>query len=116
MHALVLSRRAALLRSLAPSVGVQLLSAGTLWLCARAAGAEVGYLPVLAVAAPIFVAAALPVSLGGFGPREFAAALVFPMIGAAAYEGAATAALYGVAAMAQGVLAAPLLALEHARK
>lgn len=116
MHELVVSRRAALLRSLPHSVGVQLLSAGTLWLCARAAGAEVGYLPMLAIAAPIFVAAALPVSLGGFGPREFAAALVFPMIGAGAHAGVAAAALYGLAAVAQGVLAAPLLALDPSRK
>lgn len=111
LRALLHARRAALLRSVLPSIGVQVLSAGTLWLCARAAGAEVGLLAVLAVAAPIFLAAALPLSVGGFGPREAAAALVFPWIGVAPEAGVAAALLYGVAAAVQGALGAPLLAL-----
>jgi hypothetical protein len=83
-----------------------------LFLCAHAAGSEVGFLAVLAIAAPIFVAAALPVSIGGFGPREFAAALAFPLIGGTAQAGVAAAVLYGITAVVQGVLAAPLLALR----
>ena len=111
LRALLHARRAALLRSVLPSIGVQLLSAGTLWLCARAAGAEVGLLAVLAVAAPVFLAAALPMAVGGFGPREAAAALVFPWVGVAPEAGVAAAVLYGVAAAVQGALGAPLLAL-----
>ena len=114
-HALVLSRRAALARSIAPSVGVQVLSAATLWLCARAAGGDIGYAAVLALAAPIFIAASLPLSLGGFGPREFAAALAFPMLGSPAEAGVAAAVLYGLTGVAQGVLAAPLFAVDHRR-
>jgi uncharacterized membrane protein YbhN (UPF0104 family) len=110
LRALLHARRAALLRSVLPSIGVQVLSAGTLWLCARAAGAEVGLLAVLAVAAPVFLAAAVPVSVGGFGPREAAAALVFPWVGVAPEAGVAAAVLYGVAAAVQGALGAPLLA------
>jgi hypothetical protein len=110
MHALVLERRGALARSLLPSLGVQVLSAGTLWLCARAAAGDVAFLPTLAIAAPVFIAAALPISLGGFGPREFAAALAFPLIGATAQVGVAAAVLFGLTAVVQGVLAAPLLA------
>jgi hypothetical protein len=111
VRALLHARRAALLRSVLPSIGVQVLSAGTLWLCARAAGAEPGLLAVLAAAAPIFLAAAVPVSIGGFGPREAAAALLFPWIGVAPETGVAAAVLYGLAAVVQGVLGAPLLAL-----
>jgi uncharacterized membrane protein YbhN (UPF0104 family) len=115
-HALVLSRRAALARSIAPSVGVQVLSAATLWLCARAAGGDIGYAAVLALAAPIFIAASLPLSLGGFGPREFAAALAFPMLGSPAEAGVAAAVLYGLTGVAMGVLAAPLFALDYRRE
>jgi hypothetical protein len=109
MHALVLDRRAALARSLVPSLAVQLLSAVTLWLCAHAAGAEVGLGAVIAIAAPIFIAAALPVSIGGFGTREMAAALAFPLAGASAQAGVSAAVLFGLTAVIQGVLAAPLL-------
>jgi uncharacterized membrane protein YbhN (UPF0104 family) len=102
--------RAALVRTLPLSLAVQLLSASALWLCAQAAGGGVGYGAVLAIAAPVFVAAALPLSVGGFGPREFAAAVAFPLVGAPAALGTAAAVLYGATAVVQGVLAAPLLA------
>jgi uncharacterized membrane protein YbhN (UPF0104 family) len=113
--ALTATRRAALVRSLPLSLAVQVLSATALWLCAVAAGGTVGYAAVLAIAAPVFVAAALPISVGGFGPREFAAAVAFPLVGAPPALGAATAVLYGLTAVVQGVLAAPLLALDAGR-
>jgi hypothetical protein len=112
VHALVLSRRVALVRSLWPSFVVQILSAGTLWLCARALGIEAGYLAIAAIAAPVFIAAALPFSLGGFGPREFAAGVAFALLGLPPPGGVASAVLFGLTAVAQGVLAAPLLALH----
>lgn len=113
--ALNAGRRAAIVRSLPLSLAVQVLSATALWLCAVAAGGSVGYAAVLAIAAPVFVAAALPISLGGFGPREFAAAVAFALVGAPAALGAAAAVLYGLTAVVQGVLAAPLLALGARR-
>jgi hypothetical protein len=109
-RSLIVERRAVLIRSLLPSLAVQVLSAATLWMCAKAAGGAVNYVTVLMIAAPVFVAAALPVSVGGFGPREFAATLAFTLIGASATVGAAAAVLYGLTAVVQGVLAAPLLA------
>ncbi|HEU0199249.1 MAG TPA: lysylphosphatidylglycerol synthase transmembrane domain-containing protein [Burkholderiaceae bacterium] len=112
VHALVLSRRVALVRSLWPSFVVQILSAGTLWLCARALGIEAGFLAIAAIAAPVFIAAALPFSLGGFGPREFAAGIAFALLGLPPPGGVASAVLFGLTAVAQGVLAAPLLALH----
>jgi uncharacterized protein (TIRG00374 family) len=108
---LLATRRPALVRSLAPSLLVQVLSGTTLWLCAEAAGSSVNYVGVLTVAAPIFIAAAIPISLGGFGPREFAATLAFALIGAPPAVGASAAVLYGLTAVVQGVLAAPLLIL-----
>jgi hypothetical protein len=111
LRALLHARRRAMGRSLLPSMVVQVLSAATLWLCARAAGAEISAAAVMAVAAPLFLAAAIPVSVGGFGPREAVAALAFPWIGAAPEVGVAAALLYGLAAAVQGALGAPLLAL-----
>lgn len=110
----IFAQRGTLLSAMPSSIGVQLLSAGTLWLCVGAAGGDSGYLAVLMVAAPVFLAAALPVSVGGFGPREAAAALSFPWIGATAELGVAAALLYGLTAAVQTVLAAPLLAVPRA--
>jgi hypothetical protein len=115
LHALVLARRRVLLRSLWGSLAVQVLSAGSLWLCLRAVGGEAvgaaSVVAVAAVAAPIFVAAALPVSLGGFGTREMAAAAACPLVGLPAELGVAAAALHGLTAVIVGLLAAPLLAV-----
>lgn len=111
LRALLHARRHAMGRSLLPSMVVQVLSAATLWLCARAAGAEISAAAVMAVGAPVFLAAAIPVSVGGFGPREAVAALAFPWIGAAPEVGVAAALLYGLAAAVQGAVGAPLLAL-----
>ena len=102
------AERAALLRSLWLSVAVQLLSAGTLWACARAVGLELSYFTMLAAAAPIFIMAALPVGIAGFGTRELAAVLVLGLLGVPGDQATATALLYGLAAVVQGVLAAPL--------
>jgi hypothetical protein len=112
-HELVVTRRSALAASLLPSLLVQVLSATALWACARAAGGTVDYGAVLMIAAPVFAAAAIPVSVGGFGPREFAATAAFALIGAAPAAGAAAALLYGLTAVVQGVLAAPLLVLAR---
>ena len=62
--------RPALLRSLWLSLAVQVLSAGTLWACSRGVGVELSYLSMLAAAAPIFITAALPVGIAGFGTRS----------------------------------------------
>ncbi len=102
------TERAALLHSLWLSVAVQILSAGTLWACSRAVGLELSYFSMLAAAAPIFIMAALPVGIAGFGTRELAAVLVLGFFGVPSDQATATALLYGLAAVAQGVLAAPL--------
>jgi len=114
-RAAVSAQGPALLRSLPDSLLVQLLSASALWLAARAAGADVGLVAVLAVAAPIFVAAAIPISMAGFGPREMAAGLAFVAIGAPSSVGVAAAMLYGMTTVIQGVAATPLLVIQRER-
>jgi uncharacterized membrane protein YbhN (UPF0104 family) len=107
LHDLVLAQRVSLARSLWVSFVVQFLCAVTLWLCALAAGGQAQYWQVQAVAAPVFVAGALPLSYGGFGARELAALVTFPLVGLSADLGLAASALYGVVGIVLGMLAAP---------
>lgn len=100
--------RPALMASVWQSLGVQFLSACALWICSQAVGLSLSYPLVLAAAAPIFIMAALPVGVAGFGTRELAAAVVLGAVGVPADQATATALLYGLAAVVQGVIAAPL--------
>jgi len=103
-----LASRGALVRSAWLSVLVQLLSAAALWLCGYAAGVQLSYPVMLAAAAPIFIMGAVPLGWGGFGAREAAAVVVLGTIGVAPQQATATALLYGVSAVLQGIAAAPL--------
>jgi len=111
LHDLALAQRAPLGRSLWSSLLVQVLCALTLWLCAIAAGGSAGYWQVQAVAAPVFVAGALPLSYGGFGARELVALAAFPLVGLPADQGLAASALYGIVGVILGLAAAPSLAV-----
>lgn len=102
------SARPVLLASAGPSCLVQLLAAGTLWVCAQSIGLGVSYALMLAAAAPIFIMAALPIGIAGFGAREVAAVAVLGMAGVPGEQAFAVGLLYGLAAVAQGILAAPL--------
>ena len=103
-----LASRGALVRSAWLSVLVQLFSAAALWLCGYAAGVQLSYPVMLAAAAPIFIMGAVPLGWGGFGAREAAAVVVLGTIGVAPQQATATALLYGVSAVLQGIAAAPL--------
>lgn len=111
LHALAVAQRRPLARSLWSSVLVQVLCALTLWLCVLAAGGRAGYWQVQAVAAPVFVAGALPISYGGFGARELAALVAFPLVGLPGDVGLAASVLYGIVAVVLGLAAAPSFAL-----
>lgn len=106
------SARPALVRSLWMSVVVQILSAGALWICAQAVAIPLSYWLFLAAAAPIFVMAALPVGIAGFGTRELAAVAVLGALGVPADQATAAALLYGLCQIAQGLLAAPLFLMR----
>jgi hypothetical protein len=111
LHDLAVAERAPLGRSLWISLLVQVLAALTLWLCALAAGGKVGYWQVQAVAAPVFIAGALPLSYGGFGAREVMALVAFPLAGMSSELGLAASALYGIVAVILGLAAAPSFGL-----
>ena len=102
------SGRPILVRSAWYSCVVQLVAAGTLWICAQSAGLSVSYGLMLAAAAPIFIMAALPIGVAGFGAREAAAVVVLGYAGVPADQAFLVGLLYGLAAVAQGILAAPL--------
>lgn len=87
---------------------VQLIAAGTLWVCAQSIGLGVSYGVMLAAAAPIFIMAALPIGVAGFGAREAAAVVVLGFAGVPGDQAFAVGLLYGLAAVVQGILAAPL--------
>jgi hypothetical protein len=106
------SERGALLRSVWLSVVVQLLSAAAFWICLRAVGAELSYFTTLAAAAPIFIMAALPVGVAGFGTRELGAVLVLGFLGLPADQATAASLLFGLAIVLQGLLGAPLFLLK----
>lgn len=97
------------------SLLVQLLSSAALMLCARAVGVVLPYWLAAALAAPIFIMAAVPLSFGGWGTREVAAVAVMGAVGIGAQHAAATSILYGVSATIQAALAAPLFAKSWRR-
>ena len=63
---------------------------------------------MLAAAAPIFIMAALPIGVAGFGAREAAAVVVLGYAGVPSDQAFLVGLLYGLAAVVQGILAAPL--------
>ena len=95
------------------SVVVQFFSALAFWLGGISVGLDISYWLVLALCAPVFIIAALPVGIGGWGTREFAAVLVFGYAGVSGETAAATAILYGLCAVIQGILYAPLFLLSR---
>lgn len=91
---------------------VALGSSTALWLCLRAIGADPSFPATLGLACGVFVGAALPLAWAGFGPREVAAVVLLSLLAPGAAGAAAASVLYGLASTLQGIVAAPLLALE----
>lgn len=106
-------------RRLAATLGlsllVQLLSAGALAACGWSLGLSVTPLVMFAAAAPIFVMAALPLGVAGFGTRELATVAVLGTAGVPADLAAGTGLLYGLCGVIQGAAAAPLFLLPSKR-
>ncbi len=100
--------RPVLLASAGHSCAVQCLAAGTLWICGLSVGLALPYPMMLAAAAPIFIMASLPIGIAGFGAREAAAVAVLGIVGVPGEQAFATGLLYGLAAVVQGIAAAPL--------
>jgi hypothetical protein len=68
---------------------------------------------LLVLAGGLFIAAALPLSVFGFGSREAAAAWLFPLFGVAADQGVAASIAFGLLGALQGVLYLPLWWRRH---
>ncbi len=98
------------------SAAVQLLSMTTLYLCARALGAEPSWLLIAAAAGPIFLMAAVPLGVGGWGTRELAAVAILGLAGLPGEQAFALAVLYGVSATLQAFAGALVWLLEHLRR
>lgn len=69
---------------------------GVFLVAARAAGVDVGLRVLLPLAVLALVAAALPINIGGWGPREGVAAWAFASAGVGADRGIATATAFGI--------------------
>lgn len=95
------------------SLGVQLFSVGTLACAGLALGVMLPAWAWALVALPIFVMATLPISFGGWGTREAAAVLALGAFGVAPPLALGTGLLYGLAALAQALPGAAVLAAER---
>ncbi|MDR3064064.1 MAG: flippase-like domain-containing protein [Comamonas sp.] len=95
----------------ASSALVQLLSAGALACGAIALGLHLPLAVWAFAIAPVFLMAALPVSVGGWGTREAAAVAALAPFGVPAVLAVGVGLLYGVFALGQGALGALALGL-----
>ncbi len=95
----------------ASSALVQLLSAAALACGAIALGLHLPLVVWAFVIAPVFLMAALPVSVGGWGTREAAAVAALAPFGVPAVLAVGVGLLYGVFALGQGALGALALGL-----
>jgi glycosyltransferase 2 family protein len=95
------------------SATVQGFSILTFALGGRTLGLDLPFWLFIIAAGPVFFLAALPVSVGGWGTREAAAAVTLGHFGAATDLAVATAMLYGLFAAVQGAAGALTLLLSQ---
>jgi uncharacterized membrane protein YbhN (UPF0104 family) len=100
---------------LASSVAVVAGHTATLLVAARAAGATASVVDLLPVALLVLVATAVPLNVGGWGPREGAAAWLFAVAGLGAGLGVAAAVAYGVLVLVATLPGAAVLAVDLRR-
>ena len=100
-------------QALWPSVPVQALAILTFGLCLRAASVHLDALTLMMSSGFVFMSLAIPISLAGWGLREAAAVVILAGAGIPAESAAVGAALYGLAATAQALLALPLFLLSR---
>lgn len=105
--------RAEFLRQLLQSGLVQLLSVAALACGGQAIGVALPYWAFAMAAAPTFLMAALPVSFGGWGTREAAAALSLAPFGVAAPAAVAVGLLYGIMALPQALAGLVLMVSQR---
>ncbi len=94
-------------RQLGVSVVIAALLVLAFHACARATGTALGWEAMLTTIPLILSAMIIPLSVGGWGWREGAAALLFPLAGASAQAGVAAGVAYGAISL---IAALPALA------
>lgn len=94
------------------SAAVQGFSILTFALAGRAVGLDLPFWLFVIAAGPVFILAALPVSIGGWGTREAAAAVTLGHFGVSTELAVAAAILYGLFAALQGILGALTLLIS----
>lgn len=82
---------------------------GTFLIAARASGSQASTLRMLPIALIVLMAMAIPLNIGGWGPREGAAAWLFGFAGLGARGGVSAAAAYGVLVLAASLPGAVVL-------
>jgi uncharacterized membrane protein YbhN (UPF0104 family) len=97
------------------SGSVQLFSIAAFACGGHAVGLDLPWWQFVIAAGPIFVLAAMPVGIGGWGTREAASALVLGAFGASHESAVACAILYGLFATLQGLLGALSLFLSKGK-
>lgn len=96
--------RIPMLLSVAPiSVLSQLLTVSSFLCCAWASGIEAPYLSIVTICVGVFIAAALPASVGGFGSREIASIFLLGSLGARPETALLCSILFGLTATVQGL-------------
>ena len=83
-------------RQLGLSLGTAAINIAGFWSCAMAVGVQLPLVPALAGIPLILLMMLIPVSVSGWGLREGAAALLFPLLGFSSAEGFATSVAFGL--------------------
>jgi uncharacterized membrane protein YbhN (UPF0104 family) len=102
-------------RVLIASVGVVAGHTATFLLAARAVGVTASFRELLVLAVLAQLAMSVPLSVGGWGPREGVAAWAFAATGLGAGTGVATATAYGMLALVATLPGLVVLALDARR-
>ncbi len=87
----------------------------TFLVAARAAGSTASPTRLLPLVLLVLLATTLPISIGGWGPREGVAAWAFSLGGLTADQGVATAVVYGVLVLVASLPGVVVLAVEWSR-
>ncbi len=88
----------------------------TFLIAARVAGSTASTASLLPIALVVLAAMALPVNIGGWGPREGAAAWAFGAAGLGAAQGVSAAVVYGVMSVVTSLPGAAVLAVGWRRR
>ena len=88
----------------------------TFVIAARTAGAAASVGDLLPLAVLVLLAMAIPLNIGGWGPREGVAAWAFAAAGLGAAQGVATAVVYGVMALVATLPGAAVLLVAWLRR